>query len=420
MDTVAAAKSWAQQRIFLVCAVSNLHAAKQASFFPLLSADDGVEPTSAAIALTAAGVSPPPATSASTTAGAPMSSRSVSLKHHQHRERGVGQPLRAHPIPSSANGANHRRNAGSDGPAVVPAVGTGGERGASCGSGNGGGGHQAFTPRSLAAATQASAKPIVSRVAVPQASPPNPAHGVNNSSRSGSAGGVAAVGLPSHLSQSENPSTDTSPRVSRINSTTGIANYGGAPPHCDGGSGSGACAPRHGGQTATSGATGGGSGSGSGRGCVGGSSSSSSRKVRVFPQDGGGGDRNGRESNQAVMRLPEGNDNASCGTSAVGGDAKGHGVGMSFQQQQDAASTSATLSKAATQLLEGTVGDAGMLGVGGENGVLLPGPEGGVEVREFQGGVLLVRRSEDAKKRSPERLNLHRRRLTSCPIIQVV
>ncbi|CAN0554709.1 unnamed protein product, partial [Ectocarpus sp. 12 AP-2014] len=45
-------------------------------------------------------------------------------------------------------------------------------------------------------------------------------------------------------------------------------------------------------------------------------------------------------------------------------------------------------------------------------------PEGGVEVREFQGGVLLVRRSEDAKKRSPERLNLHRRRLTSCPIIQ--
>ncbi|CAB1097233.1 unnamed protein product [Ectocarpus sp. CCAP 1310/34] len=118
------------------------------------------------------------------------------------------------------------------------------------------------------------------------------------------------------------------------------------------------------------------------------------------------------------MRLPEGNDNVSCGTSAVGGDAKGHGVGMSFQQQQDASSTSATLGKAATRLLEGGVGDASMLGVGDENGVLLPGPEGGVEVREFHGGVLLVRRSEDAKKRSPERLNLHRRRLTSCPIIQ--
>ncbi|CAM9322367.1 unnamed protein product [Ectocarpus sp. 12 AP-2014] len=396
--------------------------AVQASFFPLLSADDDVGPTSAAIALTAAGVSPPPATSASTTACAPMSSRSVSLKHHQHRERGVGQPLRAHPIPSSANGAFNGKNAGSDGPAVVPAVGTGGERGASCGSGKGGVGHQAFTPRSLAAATQASAKPIVSRVAVPQASPPNPTHGVNNSSRSGSSGGVAAVGLPSHLSQSENTSTDTSPRVSRINSATGIANYGGAPPPCGGGSGSGACAPRHGGQTATGGATGGGSGSGSGsrsgRGCVGGSSSICSRKVRVFPQDGVGGDKNGRESDQAVIRLPEGNDNVSCGNSAGGGDAKGHGVGLSLQQQQDAASTSATISKAATQLLEGDVGDAGMLGVGDENGVLLPGPEGGVEVREFQGGVLLVRRSEDAKKRSPERLNLHRRRLTSCPIIQ--
>ncbi|CAN0254884.1 unnamed protein product, partial [Ectocarpus sp. 12 AP-2014] len=104
----------------------------------------------------------------------------------------------------------------------------------------GGGGHQAFTPRSLAAATQASAKPIVSRIAVRQASP----------SRSGSSGGVAAVGLPSHLSQSENPSTDTSPRISHINSATGIANYEGAPPPCGGGSGTGTCAPRHGGQTA--------------------------------------------------------------------------------------------------------------------------------------------------------------------------
>ncbi|CAM9532429.1 unnamed protein product [Ectocarpus fasciculatus] len=402
--------------------------AVQASFFPLLSADDDVEPTPAAIALTAAGVSPPPATSASTTAGAPMSSRSVSLKPHQHRERGVGQPLRAHPIPTSANGVSQRRNADSDGPAVVPAAGAGGERGASCGGGKGGGGHQAFTPRSLAAATQASAKPIVSRVAVPQASPPNPAHGVNNPSRSGSAGGVAGMGrghgrgkheMLQQLSHSENTSTDTSPRISRINSAAGIANYGGAPPHGGGGSSSGAFAPRHGGQTATNVATGGGSGSGSGRGCVGGTSSNS-RNVRVFPKDGAGGDRNGRESDQAVMRLPEGNDNSnvSCGTPAVGGDDNCRGSGMSLQQQLDAASTSATLNKAANQLLEGSVDNAGMLEVGDENGVLLPGPEGGVEVREFQGGVLLVRRSEDAKKRSPERLNLHRRRLTSCPIIQ--
>lgn len=153
-----------------------------------------------------------------------------------------------------------------------------------------------------------------------------------------------------------------------------------------------------------------------------GGTSTNSRKVRVFPQDGVGGDGNGRESDQAVMRLPEGNGNVSCGTSTVGGDASCHGAGMPLQQQLDAVSTSATLCKAATQLLEGSVdsANAGMLGVGDENSVLLPGPEGGVEVRECEGGVLLVRRSEDAKKRSPERLNLHRRRLASCPIIQVV
>lgn len=52
-------------------------------------------------------------------------------------------------------------------------------------------------------------------------------------------------------------------------------------------------------------------------------------------------------------------------------------------------------------------------------GVVLPSPEGGVEVREFDGGVLVVRRNEEEKKRSPERLNLHRRRLKSCPVVQV-
>lgn len=53
------------------------------------------------------------------------------------------------------------------------------------------------------------------------------------------------------------------------------------------------------------------------------------------------------------------------------------------------------------------------------DGVVLPGPEGAVEVREFDGGALVVRRSEEDKKKSPERLNLHRRRLKSCPVVQV-
>lgn len=52
-------------------------------------------------------------------------------------------------------------------------------------------------------------------------------------------------------------------------------------------------------------------------------------------------------------------------------------------------------------------------------GVVLPGPEGGVIVRELAEGILIVCRSRDEKKRSPERLNLHRRQLTSCPFIQV-
>lgn len=55
----------------------------------------------------------------------------------------------------------------------------------------------------------------------------------------------------------------------------------------------------------------------------------------------------------------------------------------------------------------------------GEEGVLLPGPEGCVEIRELDGGVLVVKRTADEKKRSPERLNLHRRQLKSCPVIQV-
>lgn len=57
---------------------------------------------------------------------------------------------------------------------------------------------------------------------------------------------------------------------------------------------------------------------------------------------------------------------------------------------------------------------------GGEDGVVLPGPEGGVEVRELNGGMLVVRRTADEKKRTPERLNLHRRQLKSCPVIQVL
>lgn len=61
----------------------------------------------------------------------------------------------------------------------------------------------------------------------------------------------------------------------------------------------------------------------------------------------------------------------------------------------------------------------GAAGRGEGEGVALPGPDGGVEVKELDGGVLVVRRTAEEKKRSPERLNLHRRQLKSCPVIQV-
>ena len=54
-----------------------------------------------------------------------------------------------------------------------------------------------------------------------------------------------------------------------------------------------------------------------------------------------------------------------------------------------------------------------------DRGTLLPGPEGCVEVRELEEGVLVVRRTWHEKKQSPERLNLHRRQLKSCPLVQV-
>lgn len=57
--------------------------------------------------------------------------------------------------------------------------------------------------------------------------------------------------------------------------------------------------------------------------------------------------------------------------------------------------------------------------VGEDRGMPLPGPEGCVEVRELEEGVLMVRRTWHEKKQSPERLNLHRRQLKSCPLVQV-
>lgn len=66
----------------------------------------------------------------------------------------------------------------------------------------------------------------------------------------------------------------------------------------------------------------------------------------------------------------------------------------------------------------GNVRGLGMGERGGE-GTIQVGPGGGLEMSELEGGVLVVRRSAEEKKKSPERLNLHRHQLRSCPVIQV-
>ena len=314
------------------------------------------------------------------------SSRPFASKPVQHRERGIGQPFRAHPAaPSSSaesatNSASQDRSASGAATATVNSPGGSSAAGGGVGGTSGAGeGHRPFTPRSLALASDASARLVVSRA------PPQPQQ--SGSARSnagfssawGSRGAVAADGsspqanggdgddkskdhhsFSRQLPRSANTSTASSPRANRAGSPPGWGHDGDATLGYSGSisnnSSSGVVAPPHGGRTDVG--------------------------------EGGGG-AGGRRFSQGVMRPPKIHNGIDGTVSSPPAQARG--------------------------LLDG--GGAATEAAG--EGVILPGPGGGVEVREFDGGVLVVRRSEEEKKKSPERLNLHRRRLKSCPVVQV-
>lgn len=111
------------------------------------------------------------------------------------------------------------------------------------------------------------------------------------------------------------------------------------------------------------------------------------------------------------------------GASANLSKRRSYSVGRSrgFRQDDAAKSSSGTLTSSSTDDRSRGVIAGGFVERedGRQEGTLLPGPEGGVEVRQMDGGILVVRRSGLEKRRSPEKLHLHGRQLKSCPLIQV-
>ena len=396
----------------------------QASFFPLLSAEDDAHPDQqntrlhhrhsndnnhnvGGVPVAAASPAATPATEAAAKK-APTSSRPFASKPLQQRDKGVGKPFRAYPAapspaaddagqdrPAAAGSTSLSGNASCGSPTAGADVGGGGGGGG--GTSNGGEGHKPFTPRSLALASDASARLVVSRTPPQQTTPArfNPARSSTSSGSSSArgAGGAAADGSSSQisgggghgdgknqasgqhqyqqplsrqwqLSRSANASTASSPRTSRASSPPGWAH------DRDATLGYGVVAPPHGG--------------------------------RADIGEGGG-----RRYSQGVMRPTKSN------SGSVGGGSNST-KGAASSSADDANIT------APPPQARGHSRDAGRKGIEATGeGVLLPGPEGGVEVREFDGGVLVVSRNEEEKKKSPERLNLHRRRLKSCPVVQV-
>lgn len=325
----------------------------------------------------------------------PTSSRPFASKPVQQRERGIGQPFRAHPAGSSSVTGNPGQDRSAAGAATVAAAsgnasGENSAAGASGEANDGSEGHKPFTPRSLALASGVSARLIASRAPAPQT-------GSTKSPSSFSSvwgtGGAVADGTPSQahsghgdhknrdhqplsrqLSRSTNASTASSPRASRASSPPSWAHDGDATLGYGCSSSSGVVAPPHGGRTDVG---------------------------------GGGGDAGGRRHNQGVMRPPK-----------IGNNNVGSGSNSNSAASSASAAGSTGITTPPTQARGLLDGDNAAVGAAGE-GVMLPGAEGMVEVREFDGGVLVVRRSEEEKKKSPERLNLHRRRLKSCPVVQV-
>eukprot|EP00903_Cladosiphon_okamuranus_P021119 g19400.t1 len=411
--------------------------AMQASFFPLLSVDDEVNPgqqsashyhrnsnfnenerngqfscTIGSAPVAAATSAAKPALDPATKI-APISSRPFASKPVQQRDRGIGQPFRAHPATPSPtyHSISHSGCQGRSAEGVIASSGNasggsssaggGGFRGGGSdgGASNGGERHKPFTPRSLALDSDASAELIASRASPQQNASARSTSGFSSTwgggggavdggssqvsgggheDSKGQIGGQHNQPLSRQLLRSTNASTASSPSASCASSPRGWARDGGAILGYGGSSsiGGGVIAPPHG------------------------------SRADIGEGSGGAG---GRRYSQGVMRPPK----------SSNGDASGViNNSNSGESNAAAAGRGGVANDSTTRAVPAQARGHGDEGNTGIEGVLLPGPEGGVEVREFDGGVLMVRRNEEQKKKSPERLNLHRRRLRSCPVVQ--
>lgn len=414
----------------------------QASFFPLLSADDEVlgndrtmpanrassngtrsspsgsgrresAATSAASTATpTAGMAVVAAAPAATTTAPVSSPRPFLSKPQQHRERGVSQPLRAHPTPFSPkkSSGNNSSTSSRDGSTAAATKAAAGSHAGSSASG---------APPGAPSSTFSS---LWSGAGVASAEGPSHAHGSHghHTSPQGHPGANRPF-LGYQLSRSEATSATSSPRVSRSSSSSGTAQGtdGGRESAVYGRSDSGGVlAPPHGGQTLRNRGSpvGGRGGSSTGNRCNSSSSSHDSRAEKTrgdCGMDDTGGGCSGWQNEQGVILPGRKSKSSSTNTSAAGrhapagygGAASDRCPAMGFALERGFSSpTAAPPSETAGRK---------------EGGVVLPGPDGAIEVRELEGGVLVVRRNADEKRRSPERLNLHRRRLKSCPVIEV-
>lgn len=263
-----------------------------------------------------------------------------------------------------------------------------------------GGSHKPFAPRSLSLSKEASAKLIVGRGTTAA----NPiAYSSGAASRTGAS--QSSQGQPRHLSRA-GASASSSVVSSPASSSSGIGSGGG-----------GVSAPPHGGSNEWTRGASGGSGGAHGRyfshsasrlerNSSGGTCTTAATSASSICSSGGGGcDGDGglRQHRGKATDSP--------------GDQQQPPLQKQPQPQQQQQQARRTRDGEASNSFSSSSVSAD--GAGSGQGSILPGPEGAVEVREFDGGVLVVRRSEAEKKRSPERLNLHRRQLKSCPLVQV-
>lgn len=338
------------------------------------------------------------------------------LKHQ--REQRIGPPLRAHlTSPPTVDGGTSgggrtvspsgATDASSGGLVRAPGDGTGG-------NGRGSGGTQkSLTPRSFALGTEPGAKLAIGRA------PPAP-NSANPSTRFGGGSPSQGSSYSRPLSTSSNRRPASSPRTFSPDAAHGSNySYGAvAPPH--GGQGmtvvdswdkTGSNGNNHNGGVCYSG-SGRGGGSGAKRG-AGADSQYYHNHVSLQSEkhDTGGVSRCSTPETSASSPIPS--------SPITNGSPRGGGVGK-YRPDSTAASGGVGLGADTKQQHARRMRGIDGWGVAdAATGTPLAGPEGAVEVREIDGGVLVVRRSGDEKKRSPERLNLHRRQLSSCPLVQV-